>query len=33
MVVIENDFTIAIGILHLLYSLFLALGINTHYLV
>ncbi len=32
-VTIENDFTIIIGILHLLYSLFLTLSINTHYLV
>ena len=32
-VTIENDFTIIIGILHLLYSIFLTLSINTHYLV
>lgn len=30
-VAIENDFTIVIGILHLLYSLFLILSINADY--
>ena len=32
-VVIENNIAVVIGVLYLLYCLFLTLGVNTHYLV